>query len=212
MSSISNNPSQMIHSMAFNTGPVRRVIQVESNNVEEKTCPICLEKFQSRRMITTACNHAYCVCCYLNLLNRLPENTRAMACSYCRQVKPVEIELFLRAKNLQLRHIKMCERSERVKMIAILHDGRNLRYLKACEQSVTLCVISMLHNKSNIDSIIEIDTYMVLRSMFFTGKSKYIAHIRHVVTGEIVSSLLIQSTTSEIECKKMLDGLRSIYY
>ena len=147
-----------IHSMAFNTGPVRRVIQVESNNVEEKTCPICLEEFQSRRMITTACNHAYCVCCYLNLLNRLPENTRAMACSYCRQVKPVEIELFLRAKNLQLRHIKMCERSERVKMIAILHDGRNLRYLKACEQSVTLCVISMLHNKSNIDSIIEIDT------------------------------------------------------
>ncbi len=53
----------------------------------------------------------------------------------------------------------MCERSQRVKMIAILHDGRNLRYLKACEQSVTLCVISMLHNKSNIDSIIEIDTY-----------------------------------------------------
>ena len=53
---------------------------------------------------------------------------------------------------------------------------------------------------------------MVLRSMFFTGKSKYIAHVRHVVTGEIVSSLLIQSTTSEIECKKMIASLQSIYY
>jgi len=198
--------------MAFNTGPVRRVIQVESNNVEEKTCPICLEEYLPSKMITTACNHSYCMGCYLNLLNRLPENTRAMECSYCRKVTPVEIEFFLRAKNLQLRHVKMCEPSVRINLIAILHDGRNLRYLTACEQSILLCVISMLHNKSNIDSIIEIDNYMVLRSMFFTGKSKYTVIVRHLETDEIKLSLAIQPTMSEIECKKMLDGLRSIYY
>ena len=175
----------MIHSMAFNTGPLRRVIQVESNNVEEKTCPICLEEYQPSNMITTVCKHSYCMGCYLNLLNRLPENTRSMECSYCRQITPVEIECFLRAKNLQLRHVKMCERSARINLIAILHDGRNLRYLKACEQSILLCVISMLHNKSNIDSIIEIDNYMVLRSIFFTGSTKYTVNFRHLETDEI---------------------------
>ena len=72
MSSISYqyNSSQMIHSMAFNTGPLRRVIQVESNNVEDKTCPICLEEYQPSNMITTVCKHSYCMGCYLNILKR----------------------------------------------------------------------------------------------------------------------------------------------
>ena len=69
----------------------------------------------------------------------------------------------------------------------------------------------MLHNKSNIDSIIEIDNYMVLRSIFFTGSTKYTVNFRHLETDEIKLSIAIQPNTSEIECKTMLDGLRSFF-
>jgi len=156
-------------------------------------CPICLDDSICLEMIKTECNHSFCKDCYTNLVTRLPEGVRSMVCALCRQDTMLNVEIFLKAKNLQLRHLAQEERSHRLIMVAVLHDGRNLRYTQENEQNVTLGIAAMLQDKNYIKYIVSTELKEALLRIFCSP-----LHETYVNIESPESDLIFLNITSDL--------------
>jgi hypothetical protein len=105
----------------------------------------------------------------------------------------LNVEIFLKAKNLQLRHLAQEERSHRLIMVAVLHDGRNLRYTQENEQNVTLGIAAMLQDKNYIKYIVSTELKEGLLRIFCSP-----SHETYVNIERPESDLTFHNITSDL--------------